>query len=623
MGAFSKSHHLCLPGILGLLAAAALWVSTSVAAEQHPWLPPYGLDRVGQGEAAFQAAALAHAEPLTNPVDLGAILAPHEWLLIGPEQNAVVTVAALSRDADEAETYVRAAFLSDATQSVTTPLPLKKGERAEQKVKIPALPAGRDRDTLRLTIERATNQAKSDRPAVLWQKEIPVMIVREPPQWPRFGATRTKLRYDAPISVRKDDGTFTTLDYDKAWAEELDDVVVSLPDGERFVFWRGASYVPFWAGKHNTGLSYEWAETTPPKDGFADCVEPLMDKELRYGRVEIVESTPARVRVRWSYQSCDFLYKVWGDTAVEEFCFYPDGLGTRTLTLQSAPDGDYELSEFIILTPQGAYPFEVLPKQMVDILFLDGERRELTLPYFQEEQGHKLESRGQPAIYRVRLHREEPKAAIYFHPGDLNLPPVVFGPFSDKGQIVTPCYWGSHWPLARGQTTGGAINDRIHASPAHNSVMSWARQRPGPLRQAYVQTIDSLGRSRPMVVQTWTWLIGLTDTDDARLIDVARSFSSPTAATELEGARLDDEPFVQERRALRLVADETNLRVTLNPQPVTVNPVIEIRGAGDKLAEVALNGQAVERQNWSWDGQTLWLNVTIRAATQLSLQFSE
>ena len=38
-----------------------------------------------------------------------------------------------------------------------------------------------------------------------------------------------------------------------------------------------------------------------------------MDKELRYSRVEIVESTAARVHVRWSYQSTDFNYKVWGD----------------------------------------------------------------------------------------------------------------------------------------------------------------------------------------------------------------------------------------------------------------------------------------------------------------------
>ena len=68
-----------------------------------------------------------------------------------------------------------------------------------------------------------------------------------------------------------------------------------------------------------------------------DCVEPLQDKELRYGRVEIVESTPARVHVRWSYQSCDLDYKVGGNFAVEDYYFYPDGFGTRVLTLTANP----------------------------------------------------------------------------------------------------------------------------------------------------------------------------------------------------------------------------------------------------------------------------------------------
>ena len=89
--------------------------------------------------------------------------------------------------------------------------------------------------------------------------------------------------------------------------------------------------MPFWAGRHGTGLSYEWAETGPLPEGFVDSVEPLMDKELRYGRVCIVESTAARVHVRWTYQSCDFNYKVWGDAAQEDFYFYPDGFGTRVL----------------------------------------------------------------------------------------------------------------------------------------------------------------------------------------------------------------------------------------------------------------------------------------------------
>ena len=126
----------------------------------------------------------------------------------------------------------------------------------------------------------------------LWRKAIPVMLVRDPPRRPRFGATYERLRYDAPISVREPGtGKFSSMRYEDGWKPELRDVVVWLPNGGRFVFWRGSSYIPFWAGLHNTGACYEWAEIISQPTGAVDCVEPLMDKELRYGRVEIVESS--------------------------------------------------------------------------------------------------------------------------------------------------------------------------------------------------------------------------------------------------------------------------------------------------------------------------------------------
>jgi hypothetical protein len=452
---------------------------------------------------------------------------------------------------------------------------------------------------------------------------IQAMIVREPPRWPRFGASATKLRYDAPISVRNDDGTYSTLDYEKGWDFRLQDVVVSLPNGARFVFWRGSSYVPFWAGQRNTGLCYEWAETTPPPDGFTDSVEPLMDKELRFGRVEIMESSAARVHVRWSYQSCDFNYKIWGDSAVEDFFFYPDGFGNRVLTLQSAPGSNYELSEFIILTPQHAYPLDALPRNLVDIIFLDGEKREIGFPYDESTQGSKLKSRDLPAVFRVRIHKDDPMTAVYFHPHDHHLPPVVYGPFVDAGQIVTPCYWGSHWPLARGQSTGGAINDRIHATPAHNSVMTWAMQRPPAMRESRLQAIDTLGRSKSMQVQTWVWLIGSTEASDFDVLERAKSFSAPPSIEKLIGAQLESESFAPERRAVRMVARAPLIVLTLRPVGVCSDPVFEIRNAPPRLIEVLINGASLDTKAYAWDGQTLWVRATLRAPATLTLRFSE
>ena len=166
---------------------------------------------------------------------------------------------------------------------------------------------------------------------------------------------------------------------------------------------------------------------------------------------------------------------------------------------------------------------------------MDGQKREIACPFFPSEQGEKEKSRNMPAIYRVRLHKDEPLAAIYFNPLDANLPAAFFNPFFDKGELVTSFYWGSHWPLARGKTTGYAIDERVSLTPCHNSIISWAKNRPTPVRTARFDTVDTLGRSKPMQVQTWVWLIGMSDAGDARLLEWAHSFSTPPSV-ELKGA---------------------------------------------------------------------------------------
>src|SRR5689334_19248665 len=68
------------------------------AEEAHPWRPPFGLDRVGHSAqvSGVEADAQAHPGEILNPVDLGAILVPHGWLLLGPGQNTIAEVAVLS-----------------------------------------------------------------------------------------------------------------------------------------------------------------------------------------------------------------------------------------------------------------------------------------------------------------------------------------------------------------------------------------------------------------------------------------------------------------------------------------------------------------------------------------------
>jgi hypothetical protein len=562
----------------------------------------------------FEAEAVAKPETIINPVDLGTILVPADWLLLGPGQRGMIDVALISRDPQTGEVWITVWYDSDPEASSPARYQVQAGVRRQISVGIPIPSSGRDKDTLHVVITGGKRE--------YFHKQITTMLVHKPPQWPKFGAVEAKLRYDAPISLKDPQtGALSTMPYEEGWRPELNDVVVCLPNGARFVFWRGSCYIPFWASRYNTGLSYEWAETGPLPEGFEDSVEPLMDKELRYGRVEIIESTSARVHVRWTYQSTDFNYKVWGDQAIEDFYFYPDGFGTRCLTLRSALNSDYEISELIIIAPQNAIPFAILPPNLVDAVFLDGQKHSFTFPA-DSIRDHLKHSRNLPAIYRIRLNNDDPQTAIYFHPQETQLPPHFFTGFMDRGQLVTPVYWGSHWPLARGKTTGYAIDDRIHVTPSHNSVMSWVRQRPPALQTTTMPALDTLGESKPMKVEQWVWMIGLTDQADEEVLERARSFNSPPSVA-LKGARLDFESFAPQRRAIRLVVEESQITVTLKPTVPCIDPVFELLKAPSLLSEVRLGEQVLNPGDYAWDGQTLWLKARIHEPTDLHLNFAQ
>jgi hypothetical protein len=208
-------------------------------------------------------------------------------------------------------------------------------------------------------------------------------------------------------------------------------------------------------------------------------------------------------------------------------------------------------------------------------------------------------------------------AAISFCP-TLTGEPSPFRPFFDRGCQVTHAYWGSHWPLTRGCNTGWSINDRIALGPAHNSLMTWGATRPTPLRSETVETRDGLGQVKTMKVQTWAWLIGMTDASDEALVEWARSFAQPPAL-ELQGARQDAQPYAPERRALRLLVEARDVTIGIKPAGCCVNPVLELQGAPKELRRVELAGRALSRKEYAWDGQTLWLNATLREPAVLRL----
>jgi len=558
---------------------------------------------------AFEAEAVARPETVIHPVDLGAILVPADWLLLAGGQRAEVEVAALSRSGDLSGASAVAWYESAPDRRLKASLPMPQGRKAQVKLFMGPASGTLTQDVLHVGIVDGAGKE-------LWRKDTRVMLVSDPPEWPVFGALETKLRYDAPIPVAGG----KTLSYDQGWDPKLHDVVVFFPNGARFVFWRGSSYIPFWAGRFNTGFCYEWAEGGPPASGARDCQEPLQDKELRYGRVAIVESTAARAHVRWDYQSCDLDYRVWGDFATEDYYFYPDGFGTRVLTLTSHPEAPYELNEFIILTPQAARPWDVLPTNLLDILWGEQGKMEFTFPWTKEQ---KTDQIGLP-IYRIRLDKSDRLAAFQFCPwGYGPIPPGAFGPRYERGAAITPSYWGYHWPLSREfSTVWHFVSSEVPLSPAHNSLCSAGQRRPTPLRSELLETRNALGQTSPMKQQTWAWLIGMTDAGDDELRQRAQSFANPPKL-DAQGAKVAGEPYAPERRALRLTVEDNTVTITITPAGRCVNPVFELANARKTLSSVRLDDQPLAADRYRWDGATLWLSANLARPATLKLEFAD
>jgi hypothetical protein len=570
---------------------------------------------VGVEAIAVAIEAVARSAPAINPVDLGTVLVPSQTIALGPGSHAVVEVAVRNHNLDDEQFEVSAWYASDPRRESRT-ITARKGARTDVRIELPPHPLNRDRDAVHVAVEGLGDQPD-------WSRAFPVMVVSKPPELPRFGATRLKLRYDQPISIRDPKtGAYTSLDYEQGWDAALDDVVVTLPNGARFVFWRGSSYIPFWASRGNTGLCTEWAEEITRRPGAVDCVEPLMDKELRYGRVEVVESSAAHVHVRWTYQSTDLLYQTWGDFAVEDYHFFPDGYGTRVLTLTADPSAIYELSEFIVLTPQGAYPFDALPGHLMDVLLADGSKHGLTFPIDRNAEAALRAQTAWPAIYRVRLNRVDAETAVYFHPGDAQLAPLFFDAFYDRGQLVTPAYWGSHWPLARGNATGSAIDARIAISPAHNSYMSWVKQHPTPFAESRGPTRDALGREHEMVRRRWAWLIGMTAEDDGSVRRVAATYARPPKL-HVEGGAAVSDTSAAEFRALGIRDDGPRLTLRNDGDEAWTNPIIELRGGGRSLEAVRLGGALVDPARYAWGGRIVWIDAEVAPGESVELQLGE
>ncbi len=94
-----------------------------------------------------------------NPVNLGAVLVPSGWLLLGPGQSATLDVAAIGRDRDRPGSRLAAWYESRPDRKTTAAMALTAGTRRRQSMKLPDPPPGILRDSLTVVLEDGDGRA--------------------------------------------------------------------------------------------------------------------------------------------------------------------------------------------------------------------------------------------------------------------------------------------------------------------------------------------------------------------------------------------------------------------------------------------------------------------------------
>lgn len=120
------------------------------------------------------------------------------------------------------------------------------------------------------------------------------------------------------------------------------------------------------------------------------------------------------------------------------------------------------------------------------------------------------------------------------------------------------------------------------AAPEHRLATYPRRQGSGAksvgcgLQSTLHGTRELFRITRPMKIEKWVWLIGLSDADDTRLFEWPRSFATPRQI-KADGARLKTSSYITVGRATLLTVEKSVVPLTITPTTPCVHPVFEFQ----------------------------------------------
>lgn len=394
-----------------------------------------------------------------------------------------------------------------------------------------------------------------------------------------FGAHYTHLRYyDA---------------WDRRWrVGDHPDVVVRFEHEDyRFVFWRGTNYIPCWVSAEGIWYTNEFNETWG--HGATGCAEPMSDKHCAYSHVRIIESNEARCVVHWRYALVDVMgvrprkdpVTGWTDVSDEVYAIYPDGTGTRAITLRSTQPLDaHEFQESILVLGPGQTPHDVIGAEALTMANMAGEEH----AYSWAEGPPPVIDKPDRCNIQLVNTRSETRPFVVVSDGPCltrNLRSSdrpVFPPYRAEIQPGQLLPWWNHWPTSELPSDG-----------------RWAE---GPDRASHASLVTGLEWADHEVTptsRTRVHLHGLTRGRARDLVPMARSWLNPPLL-EVRSAGVTSQRYDPLERAYELACAEGTSHLALQVEASRGSPLVNLclvvrNWSGEGAPEVQVGGRAMER----------------------------
>jgi len=385
-------------------------------------------------------------------------------------------------------------------------------------------------------------------------------------------------------------------------------VQVGFPNGERFVFWDKASYVPWW-DVGQVAVTYEFVES----NGFSTqgCTEPMQDRECRYSSVRIIEQSDARIVVHWRYALTDAHYRLHNNEWVDEYYYlYPDAVGVRDVNLWANGNEVHEFFEIIPVQPPGMQVSDMFGEYVAELTDLDGQSY-TTNDFNRNDQAFHRDflAGGQDFLLQVNLKDRKHPFAVFTYRDSIN-------PGLDHNHI-TLCrpqdYLRSshrgHWPASEYAIDG--YNLIGNHRPSHGNI--------GNIKKPVNDV------SNP---NTFTMLMGITGAEDDLAPRHAKSWLNPMTVTPMRGSAIYSGYDVRQRAYLLQCYGSASVRLSLTAaEEAILNPVFLFGNPpGTKIRSLVLNGKKLAESDFRCGTDKngcviLFLNRQIEGKKLLEVQF--